>query len=385
MTLPPRIEALARTVQAFQRPVLSVYVGIGGREEGARGLRVRVRNTLDKAGIDGDLRDEVVRAIDADGTVMRNLALFVEIDTRTIVLAPLSDAAAVEDPQTGLGLAKTGEPFLAPLYDQKIGQPTAVALYIDGDHWRLFRVSLVDAEELASGRRRLAPAEAGTQETSKQESIAWIADRGDASRDLRQASVDEAKRRHYAEAVEAFEAALADETGAHAVLMGPGDVPKRVEESLSPETGRKIRRTLGGLANPDAAIGEIKESLHDVLTDLQRENEEALIEQIKRRGVCGLAETLTAWQGGRIETALLPLDSDIEVWRNPATGYVATTPEGAAADRPKPSAEPPVRTELRDVVAALASQYDVDLAFATRHGVLRVREELEGIGGVLRW
>ncbi len=384
MTERNRIKQTVERARAFTAPVVSIYAGQDRRRDGDRDLLTHIKCTLDAADVDRDTRDAVMTAVESQ-TSTPAIAIFVERRTGQLAMTPLPNLMAVAHPQSGAGLVRVGEPFVAPLLDATVSGQTFVAMYIDHHQWRLFRISSLDAEELAPQPRAPSFAAAASLDHSA-EGLGglWIADRGGPGNAMMRASIDEAERRFYADAARALEHVLLAERMDHAVLAGPGDGPDRVAEQLPPDVRTNVCITRARVTHPDASPGHFQEALADALSELKHRREQDLIKRIRATGVTGLRDTLSAWQKGRLQTVLLPLSKSAELWQDPTTGYLAVS---EASTVTAPSAEDSAsadRVELGDVLSILATQHAVNLVFASSTSQAVIEEALGGIGGLLR-
>ncbi|MEM7677831.1 MAG: hypothetical protein AAF449_17680 [Myxococcota bacterium] len=363
---------------------MSIYAGSDGHSAGASVLDTYLKSTLDSAGVKGKVRTAAMTAAEPFRN-QRSVAVFVERDSGRAEAIPLPGLMAVSNPHSGQGLVRVGQPFVEPLLDTTTGRQTIAAMYIDGDRWRIFRMSFSDASEVDSANREQSPAEEGSLDNSAQAPAPWVADRSAASNDLLQASVDQAKRRFYTDAAAKLQRVLFDEGLKDVVLMGPGDGPHRIAEHLDSSSYSHVWIEPSGISDPTATPIFFRERLKAKLLELQQTRERALISEIKKRGVYGLQDTLGAWQTGRLNTIILPLNFSAELWQDPTSGYLATTAETSLAAHPDGIKQTAKKVQFEDVLSTLADQFDVKLVFASRAGRAQIEDELDGIGATFRW
>ncbi|HEX7038609.1 MAG TPA: hypothetical protein VF202_00690, partial [Trueperaceae bacterium] len=154
------------------------------------------------------------------------------------------------------------------------------------------------------------------------------------------------------------------------------------EAELDPATAALVKGRMPLPANPAASAG----SLHAQFLAAVREAEVAeaadALAKAERSGVSGAGPTLQAVSENRVHTLIVPDVPYQEVWRCKASGRVFATHERAAGECEGEDLEP---VPLADALPRLAETYGMELRFLSGEPDRRLREELGGLAGLLRW
>ena len=112
-----------------------------------------------------------------------------------------------------------------------------------------------------------------------------------------------------------------------------------------------------------------------------KESEQALAEA-RERGILGAERTLEAVIENRVHLLIVPDVPYQRVWRCRGSGRVFAQQAKAAAECRDDGLE---EVPLADTLPRLAEDYGMDLRFVSGESDVRLREELGGLAGLLRW
>jgi hypothetical protein len=378
------IAELRRAVASAPAPLLSLYVRVNPAHpaNNPQAIKLRVKNTLKELGVPDEVASRVVRYFEGRVHQARTLALFA--DAGALRTVELEVDLPVVDPATGQVDARWGAPYLTPLLLAMDDYERYAVLQLDRDRCRAFEVFMGGITELASETRPHSPAEIDQLETSKRIHPAHIADRGSAARDDADDHVSAIQQRFYGDVGQRLQALLPEREIDRIILLGP-EADTHLFASLLPDTlAKRVVAVLPSLPRPDASPHEILSRVSPVIEESEARAETALLDQIRERGVWGLAPCLRALQEGQLHLLAAPAPLDGTVYRDPETGYVAATEAEVTALRPNASASPrPV--PLGDAVLALAENAGARIDFVRGDRRHRLHDELGGLGGLRRW
>ncbi len=375
------------------RPCLSVYADVNpARPENSGGAwRTRIKNTLKELPALREPRkhaptmeEAVLALLDGVRPDARTLAIFASEDshhhlrTRRLELdvdLPIVDLAH------GRVEAAYGRPFIAPLLYAIDEYERAGVLVASRERWRFFEYFLGRCEERSSvfaqvsveNWQRLREAGEQIRSGAFKERPAMDRDRVD---DRQHAWL----HRLHATLGGLVHRAVNERQIDRLLLVGEDWQTRLLAGAFDRSLRRRIAAHVPLEQRPEAlSVGEIKNIIEPVLARVEREQEAALLAEIRETGVWGADKTVEALQMGRLDVWVLPWNLDTKLWRC-ANGAVGATQE--AARRWGSDAE---EVELRLVVTPLAESLGTRLEFVRGEPEKTLVEEMGGMGGRLRW
>lgn len=200
-----------------------------------------------------------------------------------------------------------------------------------------------------------------------------VAARGGSGKDKFQRRVDEWSQRFFREAGTILQQQMLERGMERLILLG---VPEEAKPLLPGPVAEKVGAILPALHTPVPSAAEVLKAVSEVIERVERSEEEALLEQVRQKGVGGLEQVLSLLQEGRLQYVLVPWHLQEKAWRC-ADGWVGSSPQAAQAHSP---GRPVEEVELKQVLTELAARYGTELEFV--HGAVeeRLRRELGGSG-----
>ncbi len=382
------IDALIDQLDRVDAPVLSLYLDVNPAHADnlKEGYRIRTENALKSAGAPRALLDAILAHFTGDPPHRRG---------RTLVLFATEDPDAlfevhylqVDLPLTAEGdrvIARWGAPYVAPLLLARDDYERYAVVYMDRTRWRYYEVYLGEIAEVQEAFLDL-DTEAWRRMTEPTAGSPALPAAG-GGQDLYEARVEAWVHRFYKDTAALLEKALAARDTQRLILCGPEEPRIAFEKVLPRSVQDKVVARLPGLPHPDASPAQVLAHVEDAIEAAERAGEMALLERIRERGVRGLADVLTALQGGRLFTVAVPWSFEAlarTVYRCPVTGFVGADEATIEAVCPPGSSPQPVR--LDDVLPELALSRGTRLEFVRGEAARWLTEEMGGIAGLRRW
>ena len=147
-------------------------------------------------------------------------------------------------------------------------------------------------------------------------------DRGDLAHAL-----EAATHTHLRHAADVAWRVYQDRPYSHLVLGGPEPIVRELEPLLHPYLQERLGPRIA--VAPGASVGDIRDAAITVEHEIDRRREASMVERLRaavasgRRGVAGLADTLTALNEKRVELLLVSDGYAEEGWRCPTSGALA--------------------------------------------------------------
>ncbi len=379
-----RIQSLSEVLEPYGDSVISLYLDVNPAsvDNQRKAWVLRARAAMEALGLpNGSARRIAERLRGQVFPEARTLAVFAHPeDDELFHTVPIEQSLRSVTGHDGV-LARFGEPFLAPIRLHALRRRPSLVLQIVGDRIRPFVVgpgSIVELQKLQQDwDETFWRTDQGTGSTKPGET-----QRGGSPKDAYEERTENWIARLY-KRVAADLRRLAERHGASRVILS-GTAPDvaAFEAELEPAAAALVKGRIPLPANPEASAG----SLHAQFLAAVREAEEAEaaedLQRAEESGVVGADATLEAVNENRVHLLIVPDVPYQEVWRCPDTGRVFATRERAAAEclGAGPKALP-----LADALPQLAETYGMDLRFVSGEPDRRLREELGGLAGLLRW
>lgn len=377
-----QVRTVMDRVARFEQPVLSMYVANMSSPVDHRELLTRVKSTLDSVDLDPSVRDRALKVVEEDPPSAAAVGVFVDGRGDAADVVRIPSEGGLGDARSGRGLLTLGEPFLTPLWAAVRSRDHYAALYVDGDLWRLFRLTDVEAEELESDQRIPTAAERDTKENSKQVSRNSTPDRSDAHVDRMQDNLSEDRKRFFDDAAERLMRILPDYGLTQLLLVGLEEATASMEKALRARRNQWTMARCSGPPHSSDSPMEIHGLLKEPMNQLRRQRQESLMREIQEKGEVGPAAVLKAWQHGRLRTVMISYPNDLKVWRMPGESTVALSKDDAG--RHRPDAEP-VSVRFDAILPELAESFDVEVELVRSELKEELDRRMEGMAGLVRW
>jgi hypothetical protein len=373
-------------------PVLSLYVEVNPARpyNARRAWDIRAKNSVKELGLPKTLEAVVFSAIEQElAPEARTLVIFAAVETYSkrvemdVVRIPLHIDLPIVDLAHGRVEARWGEPHYAPLLYALDEYERVGVVWLRGEGWKFFEVFLGEIEEHTEVFREIEPEvwkELQAFDPGRVRSLAQARTSG--SRDRFSQRMETAAYRYLKRLADLTERGVAAMEIHRLVLLGREESTKTFVQMLSRSMREMIVAQIADLPHPQASPATVLEKVLPVLTQVEREQELALLQQIKEQpGVWGIDPTLDALQAGRLSVLVAPWQLDEQVWVCP-NGLMAGTKQAANlfcdGDEPQPVA-------LRDVIVDACAAYATRLEFVSGPAAEQLVNEMKGIAGLLRW
>lgn len=382
-----QIQQLKQGIAQHPAPVLSLYLSVNpaNPDNSGKAYVLRAKEALERLEVPPALGKKVLQQLQHYIPQGRTRALFVAEDLfedyHLQVELPLLD------PRAGIE-ARWGAPYLAPLLFALDEYQRYGVVQMDQERLRLFEVFLGEIEELADAFRLLdthnwrylGEDRTGTPGRSSSPAVSdvGVVARGGSGKDKFQRRVDEWSQRFFREAGSILQQQMAERGIERLILLG---VPEEARQLLPSAVNEKVVATLPALHTSVPSTAEVLKAVSEAIEQVERKEEEALLEQVRQKGVGGLEQVLSLLQEGRLQYVLVPWQLQAKAWRS-GDGWVGSSPQAVQAHSPD---QPIEEVELKRVLPELAARYGSKLEFVHGEVELRLQRELGGLAGMTRW
>ncbi len=382
-----QIDYLRATIAPHPAPLLSLYLGVNpaNPDNSGKAYVLRAREALERLEVPPALSKKVLERLQHYIPQGRTRALFVAEDLfedyhLQVELPLLEPRAGVE--------AHWGPPYLAPLLFALEEYQRYGVVHMDQERLRLFEVFLGEIEEVANAFRLLdthnwrylgedrtgSPGRSAAPASSP----VGVAARGGSGKDKYERRVDEWSQRFFREAGVILQQQMAERGLERLILLG---VSEEARQALPRQVAEKVVALLPPLHTATPSPAEVLKTVSATIEAVERREEEALLSQVREKGVGGLEQVLSLLQEGRLQYLLVPWHLQEKAWRS-ADGWVGSSPQAAQAHGP---GQPVEEVELKRVLPELAARYSTRLEFVHAEVAERLQQELGGLAGMPRW
>src|SRR5690606_2604066 len=300
---------LRKRVGAMQRPILSLYadVHVGRKETLREPVIVRVKNTLrELPQLPHAIAGKVLAYFESRSPTGRSLAVFAN---KRQLEALEFDAAFIDDSASDRLNARVGEPYLTPLVAaMSEHEPYAIG-WADRDNVHVFELFMEQAEPLfrmtrppvageateaigqsenrmPQGVARVNPPMARSANTIgfKQSGPKFIADRGDAAKQLAHEHIAHAQIEFYSECGRRLRETMAKHGLQHVVILGPERDRHAFLSALPGDVARKVGALAPGNSKAPATGREVVELARPLVAKVIAESKRELLHAIEENG-----------------------------------------------------------------------------------------------------
>ncbi|HZW28729.1 MAG TPA: VLRF1 family aeRF1-type release factor [Trueperaceae bacterium] len=379
-----RIRSLSERLAPYGDRVISLYLDVNPAsvDNQRKAWVLRARAAMEALGLPNGSSRRIAERL--RGQVLpeaRTLAVFAHPDDEELfTTVPIEHSLRAVTGHDG-ALARFGEPFLAPIQLNLLRRRPSLVLQIVGDRIRLFVVGPGSIEELEKVQQdwdeTFWRTDEGTGSTRPGET-----QRGGSPKDAYEERTENWIARLY-KRVAGDLRRLVDKHGAcRVILSGTAPDVAAFEAELDPAAAALVKARIPLQPNPDASAGSLHERFLEAIREAEEAEGAADLARAEEVGVRGAGPTLQAVNENRVHTLIVPDVPYQEVWRCRSSGRVFATRERAAGECGGEDLEP---LPLADVLPRLAEDFGMELRFLSGEPDRRLREELGGLAGLLRW
>ena len=396
---------LFERVRGYSRPVVSLYATVhpGQKESWSRAVVTRVKNTLrELEGVPSEIHEQIVSYFERRTPQGRTVAVFA---SREQLESLELDLSVHDDTASDRLDARMGEPYFTPLLYAANEYAPHLVVFADRDNVCLYRVFLGQAEQLARATRETTAPEQDELGRSKdrfsqamasvrppaasshsivgtqQNKPKFIADRGDAARQLANERIEYSQASFYRDNAQRMQEILRQYSIDRVLVLGPdrdrhlmlSSMPRQVSKCV----GALLPSTTGEVPSPR----QVLELAQPTIEALEAERDAELLDAIADRGVRGLEPCLVALQEGRLHKLAVPMSLSKPAYIDPETEYVTAQKKEASTL----SAGAAQSVDLSIKLPELAEKWGAHLEFVSGEQERRVLEEFGGMGGLSRW
>lgn len=382
-----QIAYLHQVIAPHAAPLLSLYldVNLANPDNSGKAYVLRAREAMEHLGVPQALAKKVLERLQHYIPQGRTRALFAAEDLfedyhLQVELPLLEPRAGVE--------AHWGAPYLAPLLLALDEYERYGVVLMDQEHLRLFEVFLGEIEEVTDAFRlldtqswrTLGEDRTGTpgRSAAPATSDVGVPARGGSGKDRFRRRVDEWSQRFFREAGALLQQQVDQRDLQRLILLG---VPEEARQALPRLVAEKVVAVLPSLHTSNPSPAEVLKAVAPTIEQVEWRVEEALLSEVRERGVGGLDQVLNLLQEGRLQYVLVPWHLREKVWRCP-DGWVGTSAQAVQVHCP---GQPLEEVELKQVLPKLAAQFGSRLEFVRFENEQRLFSELGGLAGMPRW
>jgi len=379
------IQFIKENLAPRSAPVLSIYLNVNPAEptNANRAWLVRVKDSLKGLNVPREVREKVMRELEATRPAARTYVVFAADDLMQVYALQVD--LPVVDLAHGRIEARWGEPYVFPLAYAIDECARHGVVLLDKEKWRFFEVYLGEIKEVADAFLGLSLDHNHARKLEKRPAERWMQGNvvlgGGAEGDHYERHIEAWVERFYKRAAGILEKLVAASSIDALIFMGPHEDTHFFEQYLP----RTLRQRLAGhasalpKANPSA--GEVLEKVAPVIAEKLQATEMALLDEIRDVGRWSVPTVLKELQMGRFYLLVAPWNLNGSVLRC-ARGLVVTNQQEVEAYCPGQAAEP---TALRDVIVDLTIAHGARLEFVHGEAESRLLREFGGLAALSRW
>lgn len=399
------VRELIDRVRGFSRPVVSMYATVhpGQPQTLSRAVVVRAKNTVrDLEGVSAGVRQRLVDFFEKRAPQGRSVAVFADENEITAIEL---DLALGQDGDGDRFDTRVGEPYFTPLLAAVNEYAPHLVLLVDLDHVRAYRIFLgqahlmheatreataMEQDEIGSSIDRFPhavtrgyapsrhhPHTAGNQQNGPK----YVADRGDAARQLADERIERSQAAFYREQAEILQPFLQQHAIERVLIAGPERDRHLMQASMPSEIAKHVSALIPGLDGEEPAPHRVLQLAQAKIEELEAARDVELVNAIAERGVQGVEQCLEALQAGRLHQLAVPLSWSQEAYVDPQTEYVTAKRQKAAAL----NGNGVQKVDLSVLLPELAEKWGAHLEFVRGEAERRVIDEFGGLGGLARW
>ena len=379
-----QLTTLAQSLAPLGDQVVSLYLDVNpsSADNQRKAWALRARAAMDELPLpNGTSRRIAERLRGQVAPDSRTLAVFAHpTDDQVFHTLPIEHSLRSVSGHDG-AIARFGEPFLAPIQLNLLRRRPSIVLQLSGDRVRLFVVSPGGTKELEEVVQTWDETFWRTDEASGSFKPGET-QRGGSPKDAYDDRTGDWIARLY-KRVGAELPGLASRHGAvRVILSGTSEDVAAFEDELEQPAQALIAGRIPLQANPEASAGSLHAQFTKAVRDAEAAESAQALAEARENGVLGADRTLAAVIENRVHLLIVPDVPYQSVWRCRGSGRVFAQRDAAAAECRDDGLE---EVPLADALPRLAEEYGMDLRFVSGESDAKLREELGGLAGLLRW
>lgn len=379
-----QVTTLAQSLAPLGDQVISLYLDVNpsSADNQRKAWTLRARAAMDDLPLpNGAARRIADRLRGQVAPDARTLAVFAHpTDEEVFHTLPIEHSLRSVSGHDG-AIARFGEPFLAPIQLNLLRRRPSLVLQLSGDRVRLFVVTPADIQELDEVVQTWDETFWRTDEAAGSFRPGET-QRGGSPKDAYEDRTGDWIARLY-KRVGSELPALARRHGAvRVILSGTSEDVAAFESELEQPAQALIAGRIPLQSNPEASAGSLHATFMDAVRDAEANESEEALANARENGVLGAERTLEAVIENRVHLLIVPDVPYQRVWRCRGSGRVFAQQTKAAEECRDDGLE---EVPLADTLPRLAEEYGMDLRFVSGESDVRLREELGGLAGLLRW
>lgn len=370
------------------QPVLSLYADVNpGKPFNTRRAWVtRAKNSLKDLGLPNELRRKLLETLELElSAEARTLVIFGYENARGVQILRflLHVDLPIVDVRQGRVDARWGEPYVTPLLYALDEYERTGIVWLRGSQWKFYEFFLGEIEDRSALFAEIAPEIwKELDEFDPNRVRALVIQKTAGVRDRVARKLETAAYRYLKRLAALVEKAVSEMEIRRLVLLGSKDSLSIFMQMLARGMRERVVAQITDVPANDATPPQVLEKVAPVLTELERQGELALLEEIRQQpGVWGAESVLEALQCGRLDILVAPWNIDLRVLRTPS-GIVGATAQQVEALSPGESGE---EVPLRDVLPELCEGYATRLEIVSGPAEDKLVKEFGGLAGRLRW
>ena len=384
MLAPEQVRSLSEQLAPYGDRVISLYLDVNpaSADNQRKAWVLRARAAMEQLGLpNGSARRIAERLRGQVFEGARTVAVFAHPDDEELFhTVPIEHTLRAVTGHDG-AIARFGEAFLAPIQLNLLRRRPSLVLQVVGDRVRVFLVSPGRIEELAKVQQTWDETFWRTDEATGSFKPGET-QRGGSPKDAYEERTADWIARLYKRVAADLRQLVAKHGAARVILSGKAPDLAAFEEQLDPATAAKVTGRIPLQPNPEASAGSLHALFLEAVAAAEEAEASADLARAKEEGVVGAEPTLGAVNESRVHLLIVPDVPYQEVWRCRDTGRVFATRERGAAECDGAGLEP---LPLADALPRLAQDHGMELRFVSGDADRRLREELGGLAGLLRW
>jgi len=375
------IRRIKEVIAPYNMPMLSVYVNVDPSEpeNGNKAYLIRAKNALKDLDVPDKLSKKIFDSLEYKTPQLKTRAIFVSQDI--FESFDFQVDLPIIDLRHGNIEAYFGEPYVTPLTLAIDEYERYGVTLLSKERWRFFEVYMGEIIEVQDVFLAINMVDWRKVSEARPASTIGIAGRGGTGRDKFDRRLLMWVSRFYKNAANLLEKTVQDRNIDRLLIMGPSEDTAYFESFVSKSIQKKIMAHTSSLPNMDASSREVLYNIKGTIIEIEYQQEMALLNQVREKGLWGFEVSLIALQEGRFHLLAISWRPDNKVYVCKKTNLVFSNFELA-----KKSCEGGiVNVELKDVVVDLAAMHGTRLKFLQGTPQKRLLSEFGGMAGLTRW
>jgi len=379
-----QVSDLTSFISELETPTLSIYTDINPAkpENSRKAWLLRVKNSLNEfTELSDELKQKVFNLLEQERPKARTLIMFA--NDQLIERIDLQVDLPIVDLAHGQVEARWGKPYVTPLLYALDEYERTGVVFLDQKKWRFFEIYLNEIEEIDRAFVDI------NSEQWRQLSLDSVdryypgkgASRGGADFDRFARRLEGWTYRLYKQLIQHINQQVRERSLERLILAGTNETTHFFREILPKVLRDKVVRCIPCPPQADVNLSEILNKVTPVIRDIERQSEFALLARVREAGIWGMEKVLESLQMGQLYAIILPWQLNGTLWQC-SNGWLSLTPIEGNALFPDESI---FEVKLKDVLPEVAIDYGTRLEFVSEETEQLLKQDFDGIAGLLRW